>query len=137
MKNNQLSLWGAQIVNGAQTSKSFLDRKKKANTLDAEVLVTIIKTKDEEHQRNITKYRNSQKAIKGKDYVSLEDYHISIHQQIQKIGYFYEHQQGSWLNLSTSEKAKFDGDKIYNKYLSDKKEKCRIKDDTAIASMVS
>ena len=137
MKNNQLSLGGAQIVNGAQTSKSILDRKKKTNNLDAEVLVTIIKTKDEEHQRNITKYRNSQNAIKGKDYVSLEDYHIAIHSMLQRIGYFYEHQQGSWLNLPSSVKAKFNGDEIYNKYLSDKKEKCRIKDDTAIASMVS
>ena len=137
MKNNQLSLGGAQIVNGAQTSKSILDRKKKTNNLDAEVLVTIIKTKDEEHQRNITKYRNSQNAIKGKDYVSLEDYHIAIHSMLQRVGYFYEHQQGSWLNLPSSVKAKFNGDEIYNKYLSDKKEKCRIKDDTAIASMVS
>jgi len=137
MKNNQLSLGGAQIVNGAQTSKSILDRKKKTNNLDAEVLVTVIKTKDEEHQRNITKYRNSQNAIKGKDYVSLEDYHIAIHSMLERIGYFYEHQQGSWLNLPSSEKAKFDGNEIYNKYLSDKKEKCRIKDDTAIASMVS
>jgi len=137
MKNNQLRLGGAQIVNGAQTSKSILARKKKTNNLDAEVLVTIIKTKDEEHQRNITKYRNSQNAIKGKDYVSLEDYHIAIHSMLERIGYFYEHQQGSWLNLPSSEKAKFDGNEIYNKYLSDKKEKCRIKDDTAIASMVS
>jgi len=137
MENNHLSLGGAQIVNGAQTSKSILDRKKKTNNLDAEVLVTIIKTKDEEHQSNITKYRNSQNAIKGKDYVSLEDYHIAIHSMLERIGYFYEHQQGSWLNLSSSEKAKFDGNEIYNKYLSDKKEKCRIKDDTAIASMVS
>jgi hypothetical protein len=137
MKNNQLSLEGAQIVNGAQTSKSILDRKKKTNNLDAEVLVTIIKTKDEKHQRNITKYRNSQNAIKGKDYVSLEDYHIAVHHMLGRIGYFYEHQQGSWLNLLSSEKAKFNGDEIYNKYLPDKKEKYRIKDDTAIASMVS
>ena len=137
MKNNQLDLEGAQIVNGAQTSKSILDRKKKTNNLDAEVLVTIIKTEDEKHQRNITKYRNSQNAIKGKDYVSLEDYHIALHHMLGRIGYFYEHQQGSWLNLPSSEKAKFNGDDIYNKYLPDKKEKCRIKDDTAIASMVS
>jgi len=137
MKNNQLGLEGAQIVNGAQTSKSILDRKKKTNNLDAEVLVTIIKTKDEKHQRNITKYRNSQNAIKGKDYVSLEDYHIAVHHMLDRVGYFYEHQQGSWLNLPSSEKAKFNGDEIYNKYLPDKKEKYRIKDDTAIASMVS
>jgi hypothetical protein len=137
MKNNQLGLEGAQIVNGAQTSKSILDRKKKTNNLDAEVLVTIIKTKDEKHQRNITKYRNSQNAIKGKDYVSLEDYHIAVHHMLGRVGYFYEHQQGSWLNLPSSEKAKFNGDEIYNKYLPDKKERYRIKDDTAIASMVS
>jgi len=133
----EVSMEGAQIVNGAQTSKSILDRKKKTNNLDAEVLVTIIKTKDEDHQRNITKYRNSQNAIKGKDYVSLEDYHIAVHHVLGRVGYFYEHQQGSWLNLPSSEKAKFNGDEIYNKYLPDKKEKCRIKDDTAIASMVS
>ena len=133
----EVSMEGAQIVNGAQTSKSILDRKKKTNNLDAEVLVTIIKTKDEEHQRNITKYRNSQNAIKGKDYVSLEDYHIAVHHMLGRIGYFYEHQQGSWLNLPSSEMAKFRGDEIYNKYLPDKKEKCRIKDDTAIASFVS
>ena len=51
IKNNELYLKGAQIVNGAQTSKSILDRKKKANNVDAEVLVTVIKTKDEEHPK--------------------------------------------------------------------------------------
>ena len=56
IKNNELYLKGAQIVNGAQTSKSILDKKKKANNVDAEVLVTVIKTKDEEHQRKITKH---------------------------------------------------------------------------------
>jgi len=137
IKDGKLDLNGAQIVNGAQTTKSILDRKKKTNNLDAEVQVTIIKTKDEEHQRNITKYRNSQNAIKGKDYVSLEDYHIAIHSMLQRIGYIKKHQQGSWLNLPSSAKAKFNGDEIYNKYLPDKKEKCRIKGDTAIASMVS
>ena len=64
--------------------KAFLIEKRKQTILDAEVLVTIIKTKDGEHQRNITKYRNSQNAIKGKDYVSLEDYHIAIHSILAK-----------------------------------------------------
>ena len=43
-KNLSNQIEGAQIVNGAQTSKSILDRKKKTNNLNAEVLVTIIKT---------------------------------------------------------------------------------------------
>ena len=137
IKDGKLDLNGAQIVNGAQTTKSILDRKKKTNNLDAEVQVTIIKTKNEEHQRNITKYRNSQNAIKGKDYVSLEDYHLAIHHELRSINYFYEHQQGSWINLPASEKTKFSGDEIYNRYLPDKKERYRIKDDSAIASFVS
>ena len=137
IKDKQLSLKGAQIVNGAQTSKSILDKKKKANNLNAEVLVTIIKTKDEEHQRRITKYRNSQNAIKGKDYVSLQDYFISIHHMLERFDYFFEHQQGSWLNLSPSERAKYKGDDVYNNYLPNTKDRCRIKDDSAIASFVS
>ena len=138
IKNNELYLKGAQIVNGAQTSKSILDKKKKANNVDAEVLVTVIKTKDEDHQRKITKYRNSQNAVKGKDYVSLQDYFISIHHILAaRHGYCFEHQQGFWLNLSTSEKAKFQGDEMYNKYLPDTKDRCKIKDDSAIASFVS
>ena len=73
-----------------------------------------------EISRNIEILKN---AIKGKDYVSLEDYHIAVHHMLGRIGYFYEHQQGSWLNLPSSEMAKFRGDEIYNKYLPDKKEK--------------
>ena len=42
-----------------------------------------------------------------------------------------------WLNLSAAEKAKFQGDQMYNKYLPDAKDRCRIKDDSAIASFVS
>ena len=137
IKNNELFLKGAQIVNGAQTSKSILDKKKKANNVDAEVLVTVIKTNNEDHQRKITKYRNSQNADKGKDYVSLQDYFISIHQQLTKFNYCFEHQQGLWLNLTPSEKAKFQGDETLNKYLPEVKDRCRIKDDSAIASFVS
>ena len=125
IKNNELFLKGAQIVNGAQTSKSILDKKKKANNVDAEVLVTIIKTKDEEHQRKITKYRNSQNAVKGKDYVSLQDYFVSIHHMLARFNYCFEHQQGLWLNLAPSEKIKFQGDEIFNKYLPDVKDRSR------------
>ena len=137
IKNNELFLKGAQIVNGAQTSKSILDKKKKANNVDAEVLVTIIKTKDEEHQRKNTKYRNSQNAVKGKDYVSLQDYFISIHHMLARFNYCFEHQQGLWLNLAPSEKINFQGDETFNKYLPDVKDRSRIKDDSAIASFVS
>ena len=54
-----------------------------------------------------------------------------------RLDYCFEHQQGLWLNLSVAEKAKFQGNEMYNKYLPDTKDKCRIKDDSAIASFVS
>ena len=54
-----------------------------------------------------------------------------------RLDYCFEHQQGLWLNLSVAEKAKFQGNDIYNKYLPDAKDRCRIKDDSAIASFVS
>ena len=54
-----------------------------------------------------------------------------------RLDYCFEHQQGLWLNLSAAEKTKFQGDEMYNKYLPDAKDRCRIKDDSAIASFVS
>ena len=56
---------------------------------------------------------------------------------LARFNYCFEHQQGLWLNLAPSEKIKFQGDEIFNKYLPDVKDRSRIKDDSAIASFVS
>ena len=56
---------------------------------------------------------------------------------LERFDYFFEHQQGSWLNLSSSQRIGYKGDDIYNNYLPNTKDRCRIKDDSAIASFVS
>ena len=81
------------IVNGAQTSHGILDVSKKTKNMEAEVFVKIVKTSDEEHQKNITRVSNSQNAVKGKDLVALEDFWKSISFQMEtRMKYFFEYQ---------------------------------------------
>jgi hypothetical protein len=134
--NNSILLHAPQIVNGAQTSNSILDRAKRTHNLDGSITVTIIRADDEEDQNNITKYRNSQNSVRGKDLVSLMDFHKSIKSQLQNSGYFYEIQAGSFDSKTKSQQTEFKGDVIYNKYLPDNHKKVIVAKD-AIQALVS
>ena len=113
------------IVNGAQSSHAILDVSKKRKSLDAETQLKIIKTDDEEHQKNITRFSNSQNAVKGKDLVALEDFWKSISFQMEtRMGYFFEYQSGSWdYRLDAGDRAKFQGNEIFNQYLPENHKK--------------
>lgn len=110
-----VTLDSPQIVNGAQTSNAILN-----SVMDDKnpgfITVTVIKANREE-QNNITKYRNSQNAIRGKDLVSLTEFHKSIHAQFEEYGYFYEIQAGSFDAMKKSERLDYKGDPTYNMYL--------------------
>ena len=134
--DNLLKLYAPQIVNGAQTSNSILDRAKRTHNLDGCITVTIIKADDEQDQNNITKYRNSQNSVRGKDLVSLMDFHKSIKSQLQNLGYFYEIQAGSFDSKTKSQQAEFKGDIIFNKYLPDNHKKVIVAKD-AIQALVA
>ncbi len=130
LENNSLILHAPQIVNGAQTSNSILDRAKRTHNLDGSITVTIIKADDEQDQNNITKYRNSQNSVRGKDLVSLMDFHKSIKSQLQNCGYFYEIQAGSFDSKTKAQQSEFKGDSIYNKYLPDNHKKVIVAKDS-------
>ena len=134
--DNSLMLHAPQIVNGAQTSNSILDRAKRTHNLDGSITVTIIKADDEQDQNNITKYRNSQNSVRGKDLVSLIDFHKSIKSQLQNLGYFYEIQAGSFDCKTKSQQSELIGDEIYNKYLPDNHKKVIVAKD-AIQALVA
>ncbi len=136
MGNNSIMLHAPQIVNGAQTSNSIIDRAKRTHNLDGSITVTIIKADDEEDQNNITKYRNSQNSVRGKDLVSLMDFHKSIKSQLQNSGYFYEIQAGSFDTKTKSQQLEFKGDVIYNKYLPENHKKVIVAKD-AIQALVA
>jgi hypothetical protein len=134
--SNSILLHAPQIVNGAQTSNSILDRAKRTHNLDGSITVTIIKADDEEDQNNITRYRNSQNSVRGKDLVSLMDFHKSIKSQLQNSGYFYEIQAGSFDTKTKSQQLELKGDVIYNKYLPENHKKVIVAKD-AIQALVA
>ena len=133
---NKIVLHAPQIVNGAQTSNSILDHAKRTRNMTGSMTVTIIKADDEQDQNNITKYRNSQNSVRGKDLVSLMDFHKSIKSQLKNNGYFYEIQAGSYDSKTKSEQAEFNGDDIYNNYLPENHKKVIVAKD-AIQALVS
>jgi len=129
LEDNSLILHAPQIVNGAQTSNSIVDHAKRTNNLDGSITVTIIKADDEHDQNNITKYRNSQNSVRGKDLVSLMDFHKSVKSQLENYGYFYEIQAGSFDSKAKSQQTEFKGDAIYNRYLPDNHKKVIVAKD--------
>ncbi|MDE1727179.1 MAG: AIPR family protein [Thaumarchaeota archaeon] len=129
LEDNSILLHAPQIVNGAQTSNSVLDHAKRTHNLDGSITVTIIKAADEMDQNNITKYRNSQNAVRGKDLVSLMDFHKSIKSQMENFRYFYEIQAGSFDSKAKSQQSEFLGDPTYNKYLPDNHKKVIVAKD--------
>ena len=133
---NMIELFAPQIVNGAQTSNSILDHSKRTKNMDGSMTVTIIKADDEQEQNNITKYRNSQNSVRGKDLVSLMDFHKSIKSQLKNCGYFYEIQAGSFDTKSKSKQSEYNGDVAYNNYLPDNHKKVIVAKD-AIQSLVA
>jgi len=136
LENNQLMLDAPQIVNGAQTSNSILDHARRTQNMDGTMTVTIIKADDEQEQNNITKYRNSQNSVRGKDLVSLMDFHKSIKSQLKNCGYFYEIQAGSFDCKTKSQQTEYQGDSIYNNYLVNNHKKVIVAKD-AIQSLVA
>lgn len=135
-KENELLLHAPQIVNGAQTSNAILDHAKRTRNMEGCMTVTIIKADDEQDQNNITKYRNSQNAVRGKDLVSLMDFHKSIKSQLKNLGYFYEIQAGSFDSKTKSHQAEYVGDSSYNNYLPEKHKKVIVAKD-AIQALVA
>lgn len=134
--DNVLILHAPQIVNGAQTSNSILDHAKRTRSMEGSMTVTIIKADDEQEQNNITKYRNSQNSVRGKDLVSLMDFHKSIKSQLENIGYFYEIQAGSFDSKTKSQQCEYGGDAIFNNYLPDNHKKVIVAKD-AIQALVA
>jgi hypothetical protein len=136
IEENLIELHAPQIVNGAQTSNSILDHAKRTKNMEGSMTVTIIKADDEQEQNNITKYRNSQNSVRGKDLVSLMDFHKSIKSQLRNSGYFYEIQAGSFDSKTKSQQSDYFGDITYNEYLPDNHKKVIVAKD-AIQALVA
>ncbi|MBM2819079.1 MAG: hypothetical protein HW410_761 [Nitrosarchaeum sp.] len=85
------------------------------------------------YNNGITIVENS---VRGKDLVSLMDFHKSIKSQLKNCGYFYEIQAGSFDTKSKSKQSEYEGDLIYNDYLPDNHKKVIVAKD-AIQALVA
>lgn len=130
-------LFAPQIVNGAQTSSTIADIVRGDRNIVGNVQITIITEDIRTTRNNITKFRNSQNAVKGRDLISLERFHESISGQLKaKLGYYYELQAGSWVAMTDEERNSFKGNEIFNNYLPEKHE-MRIPANDAIQAMAA
>lgn len=136
-KDNVISLIEPQIVNGAQTSNTIFEKLNYSEWIKGSLQVTIIKEGSGVTRSEITKTRNSQNAVKGKDLISLEKFHNDVRLQLHNLGYFYETQAATWMNMKDLERLAFKGDdEVYNQYLP-KKHDHRIPAFEAIQAMVA
>ena len=104
-RTKKITLKNFQIVNGCQTvsslAKGLIDGELED---DVYLLIKIIENPDSEFVRNITRYTNSQSAIKPSDFVSNDPIQIKIHLDVRELGYFYENYRGAFGSIQRSEK---------------------------------
>lgn len=135
--DRKIKLIAPQIVNGAQTSSTISDIVRGDRNIKGNIQITIITEDLRTTRNNITRYRNSQNAVKGRDLISLERFHDSVKAQLEtKLGYYYEQQAGSWEQKSQKERDSYKGNEIFNKYLAEEND-FRIPANDAIQAMAS
>jgi len=114
------------IVNGCQSSRSIYDalnnfsksggngssssfNKRKEKLEEGAVLIKIVALEDINNTdllKNITRYTNSQNAVREKDFLSLETSFDEWKKQMAHRGVFLEIQPGSWVAYKASQKRK-------------------------------
>lgn len=136
INNSEVKLTEPQIVNGAQTSTTIFQYLPLISNIQGSVQVTIIQEDSHATRQEITQFRNSQNAVKGKDLISLDSFHSGIRAQLKNFGYYYEQQAGAWDYMKPEERASYKGHDIYKNYLPEVHEN-RIQAALAIQAMVA
>jgi len=136
VNGKEIELLEPQIVNGAQTSNTISDVLRTDPNAKGSIQLTIITETSQATREDITRFRNSQNAVKGKDLISLKVFHTRIRGALKQFGYYYEQQAGAWLNMNKEERRAYVGNVMYNKYLPDNSDK-RIIAKEAIQAMVA
>ncbi len=133
---NEIELHEPQIVNGAQTSSTIADVLRTNPHAKGSIQVIVITETSQATREEITRFRNSQNAVKGKDLISLKIFHTRIHGALKQFGYYYERQAGAWINMRKEERSSYTGHPIYNRYLPEEHDRRIIAKD-AIQAMVA
>ncbi|HEY7022834.1 MAG TPA: AIPR family protein [Ktedonobacterales bacterium] len=122
VSDGALKLENPYIVNGCQTTRTlyeFIVTKfaGRLNLLatDAQAVAyreafltfKVIAHPDDTYRKDITRWSNKQNALRGKDFLSLEDTFRALHQQMQRRNYFLQVQAGEYDALPKHEQVKY------------------------------
>ena len=122
-----------QIVNGCQTTRTLydfmenrfagvqeqLDTLPKADPYRTSLLafkLIAVSDFDTEFVRDITRFSNKQNAIRGRDFLTLEENFHQLKAALLSKGYFLEVQTGEYNVLPKSEKQTFPQEKLVNAF---------------------
>jgi len=101
-ETSKVRLLNAQIVNGCQTVHSLWHAFKNGTLReDVEVLVRIIEQPDPEFVPLVTRFNNSQNAVRSADLVGRDPTQMRLKQELEVLGYYYETRRGDWKQYFT------------------------------------
>jgi hypothetical protein len=96
-ETSRVRLVNAQIVNGCQTVHSLWHAYKAGKLQDdVEVLVRIVEQPDPEFVRLVTRYNNTQNAVRSADLMGRDPIQMRLQEEIERLGYYYETRRGDW-----------------------------------------
>ena len=96
-ESSKVRLVNAQIVNGCQTVHSLWHAFKNGTLSDeAEVLVRIIEQPDPDFVPLVTRFNNSQNAVRSSDLVGRDPVQMRLKSELEALGYYYETRRGDW-----------------------------------------
>ena len=122
-----------QIVNGCQTTRTLydfmenkfagvqaqLDTRADAEPYRGALLafkLIAVQDFDTDFVRDITRFSNKQNAVRGRDFLTLEEEFHRLKSSLLKKGYYLEVQTGEYNVLPKTEKQKFPLDRLVNAF---------------------
>ena len=122
-----------QIVNGCQTTRTLYDfmenrfagvqeqlnTSPKADAYRTSTLafkLIAVQDFDTDFVRDITRFSNKQNAVRGRDFLTLEENFHQLKSALLEKGYYLEVQTGEYNVLPKSEKQRFPQDKLVNAF---------------------
>jgi len=101
--SSRVQLENAQIVNGCQSVHSLWHAHKAGRLQDnVEVLVRIVEQPDAEFVRLVTRYNNTQNAVRSADLMGRDAIQLRLQNEFDKEGFYYETRRGDWRQYYSS-----------------------------------
>ena len=125
LEQEVLELVNPYIVNGCQTTRTLYDlmstkfpgiipwndtQNKMADYRNSYLSIRVLPVggvNDSEFANNVTRFSNKQTAVRGRDFISLDDMYKKLKKELMLQGYYLETQTGEYDALSKAQQQKY------------------------------